>query len=168
MGTLELDPALVVTLRTLEEHRVGFVLAGELAQAIHDDGGFVAEVTIVPAAYLRNSERLCAALVALDARLAGSGDGSSQPADLREADLQVLSPCILQTPDVDVEVLFQPPGTGGYRDLFDEAARVPLAPGAAPLVAAPADLERIRRAGAPQPPAARPAWGAAEITARRA
>jgi hypothetical protein len=168
MGTLELDPALVVTLRTLQEHRVEFVLAGDLARAIHDNGGFVAEMTIVPAAYRRNTERLCAALLALDAQLIAAGDGSAHAADLREADLQALSPCVVQTPALDVEVCFAPPGTGGYRDLFDEAARVALARGAEPLVAAAADLERIRRAGAPQPAAARPAWGAAEITARRA
>jgi hypothetical protein len=151
MSTLELDPALVVTLRALEEHDVEFLLVGEVAEAVHADGGFVTGVAIVPGAYTRNAERLRAALLALDARLLDAGGGEH---DLRRADLRALSPCTLQTPHADIEVSFQPPGTGGYRDLFDEAVRVPLAPGVRPLVASPEDLERIARG--------------ADVTARRA
>jgi hypothetical protein len=130
---LELDPALVVTLQRLAEQRVDFVLVGDMAEAIHADGGFVPGVAIVPGAYGRNVERLRAALLALGAEPAGTEQ------------LQPPAACTVRTPYADVDVSFQPPGTGGYRDLIDDAARVPLAAGVEPLVASPDDLERIRR-----------------------
>ena len=146
---LELDPALVETLRTLEEHGVEFILVGGLARAIHDDGGFVDGVTIVPAAYGRNAARLAGALSALDGTLAKPVlDG----VDYRLVDLREIAPCSFQTRSADIDVSFEPPGTRGYRDLFDEAAHVALAPGVRPLVAAPADIERIERGAAPAEP----------------
>jgi hypothetical protein len=53
-------------------------------------------------------------------------------------------------------VNFEPLATGGYRDLFDDASHIELAPGVRPLVAAPADLERIARGSAPAVPFAQP------------
>ena len=62
---------------------------------------------------------------------------------------------------VDVDLNFEPLGTKGYRDLFDEAKHIELAPAVNPLVADQGDLERIGRSSAPavpfaQPPAALP------------
>jgi len=151
MSTLELDPALVVTLRALEEHDVEFLLVGEVAEAVHADGGFVTGVAIVPGAYTRNAERLRAALLALDARLLDAGGGEH---DLRRADLRALSPCTLQTPHADglVEEVAVAARRGRLEAHLD--VRVPLAPGVRPLVASPEDLERIARG--------------ADVTARRA
>jgi hypothetical protein len=52
-------------------------------------------------------------------------------------------------------VNFEPRGTGGYRDLFDDASRIELAPGIRPLVAAEEDLARIARGTAPAVPYAK-------------
>ena len=60
------------------------------------------------------------------------------------------------TRHVDVDLNFEPNGTAGYRDLFDEARHIELAPGVRPLVAALADLERIGRGTAPATPFAKP------------
>ena len=161
MSELELDPALLATLQALAAHDVEFVLVGDLAQAIHNDGGFVSAVEIVPGSYRRNVDRLCNALLALEAQLGIAGVPDERPLDLRRADLRQLSPCTFMTAQADVDVNFEPPATRGYRDLFDYAFRIRLARGVNPLVASPEDLDRIERGSAPmlppaQPPAALP------------
>ena len=181
MSALELDPTLLEALRTLAEHDVEFVVIGDVAAAIHAQGGFVAGLAIVPGGYGRNAERLNGALQAMDAELGIAGTPAQTQLDYRRMDLREVAPCSYITRYVDVDVDFEPQGTGGYRDLFDEAARVELARGVRPirpLVAAPADLERIRRAVAPavpyaEPPAALPpepgqdGWPAEDIRAGR-
>jgi hypothetical protein len=156
MSDLELDPTLLEALRTLQQHDVEFVLAGDVAQAIYDHGGFVSGVAVVPAAYGRNVERLNGALQAMDAELGIAGTPATTQFDYRRMDLRAIAPCSFITRHVDVDVNFEPPGTRGYRDLFDDASHIDLAPGVRPLVAAPADLERIARTGAPKVPYAQP------------
>ncbi len=154
MSELELDPTLLETLRTLALHDVEFVLVGGVAEAIYNHGGFVSGVAIVPAHYGRNVERLGAALQALDAEQGVAGTPGT-PLDPR-SDLRELAPCSFTTRCVDVDVDFEPAGTGGYRDLFDDAATIELAGGVRPLVAALGDLERMARVGAPPVPFAEP------------
>jgi len=156
MSELELDPSLLETLRTLQQHDVEFVLVGDVAEAIHNNGGFVSGVAIVPGAYGRNVERLNTALQAMDAELGIAGTPASTEVDYRRCDLRELAPCSFMTRWVDVDLNFEPVGTNGYRDLFDEAKHTELAAGIRPLVADRADLERIGRAVTPQAPYARP------------
>ena len=156
MSQLELDPLLLETLRTLRQHDVEFVLVGDVAEAIHNNGGFVSGVAIVPGAYGRNVERLNAALQAMDAELGIAGTPAATQVDYRRCDLRELAPCSFITRYVDVDLNFEPLGTRGYRDLFDEAKHIELAPSIRPLVADPVDLERIRRAAAPVAPYAKP------------
>ncbi len=151
MSELELDPTLLATLQVLEAQDVEFVLIGDLAEAIYNNGGYVSGVAIVPGAYSRNVDRLCSALVELEAQLAGS------PAvDVARADLRQLAPCTLETSRADIDVNFEPYNTRGYRDLFDDASRIRLAPGVNPLVAAPEDLARIATGSTPDAPYAQP------------
>ena len=156
MSELELDPSLLETLRTLQQHDVEFVLVGDVAEAIHNNGGFVSGVAIVPGAYGRNVERLNSALQAMDAELGIAGTPATTQVDYRRCDLRELAPCSFITRYVDVDLNFEPLGTRGYRDLFDEAKHIELAPSIRPLVADPADLERIGRAAAPAAPYAKP------------
>jgi len=156
MTEIELDPKLLATLQTLESHAVEYVLVGEVADAIHDGGGFISGVAIVPAAYGRNVDRLASALKGLDAHHA-----NGQPVDPRTNDLRALAPCTFTTAHAQVELDFAPVGTHGYSDLFDDAARISLASGVNPHVASPQDLDLIERAarGAQGlPHAVPPAW----------
>lgn len=156
MSELELDPLLLETLRTLQQHDVEFVLVGDVAEAIHNSGGFVSGVAIVPGAYGRNVERLSVALQAMDGELGIAGTPAATDLDYRRCDLRELAPCSFMTRYVDIDVNFEPLGTGGYRDLFDEAKHIELAPAVSPLVAARDDLARIGRSSAPAAPYARP------------
>ena len=155
MSALELDPTLLEALRTLAEHDVEFVVVGDVAQAIHNHGGFVSGLAVVPGGYGRNAERLSAALEAMNAELGIAGTPAATQLDYRRMDLREIAPCSFITSCVDIDVNFEPGGTRGYRDLFDDAAPVELAPGVRPLVAARADLERIARNSAPAVPFAK-------------
>lgn len=156
MSAPELDRAVLEALRILAQHEVELVVVGDVAEAIHEDGGFIAGLAIVPGSYGRNAERLSAALQAMDARLGIAGTPAQTQFDYRRMDLREVAPCSFITRYVDVDVDFEPRGTGGYRDLFDDAARKQLSHGVSPLVAAPADLARIARAIAPAVPYAKP------------
>jgi hypothetical protein len=156
MSDLELDPALLEALRTLALHDVEFVLVGDVAEAIYNHGGVVSGLAIVPGAYGRNAERLNSALQAMDAELGIAGTPAATQFDYRRMDLRELAPCSFLTRVVDVDVNFEPPGTSGYRDLFDDAESIELAPGVRPLVAARADLARIARGATPKVPFEKP------------
>jgi hypothetical protein len=178
MSELQLDPDLLATLQALETHRVEFVLVGDVASAIYDHGGFVSGVAIVPGGYGRNVERLRNALQGMNAELGIAGRPDPRGLDWRNEDLRALAPCTFMTIYADVDVDFQPAGTDGYRDLFQDADRFPLALGARPHVASVEDLERIAHGAAPEPhappalpPAVLPpepdAWPEQEIRASR-
>jgi hypothetical protein len=138
MTEFELDPNLLATLQTLESQAVDYVLVGEIAEAIHNGGGSIEGVAIVPGSYGRNVDRLASALEALDAHTS-----NGKPIDYRVLDLRAAAPCTLKTRYADVQLDFMPGGTNGYQDLFDDAGRHQLAPGVSPHVASPPDLERI-------------------------
>lgn len=161
MSALELDPTLLEALRTLESHDVEFVVVGDVASAIHKEGGFVSGLAVVPGGYGRNVERLNNALQAMDAELGIAGTVAETQFDYRRMDLREVAPCSFLTRYIDIDVNFEPQGTAGYQDLFDDASHIQLAPSVRPLVAAAEDLERIARGTAPavpyaQPPAALP------------
>jgi len=156
MNELQLDPDLLMTLQVLETHRVEFVLVGDVADAIYNHGGFVSGVTIVPGGYGRNAERLMHALDEIDAELGSAGRPDPRGLDWRRSELREIAPCTFMTRYADLEVDFQPAGTEGFRDLFQDASRVQLAPGSKPHVASPDDLDRMEHAAAP-PPVAPPA-----------
>jgi hypothetical protein len=138
MTEIELDPNLLATLQALKSHAVDYVLVGEIAAAIHNGGGLISGLALVPGGYGRNVDRLASALEALDAHTS-----NGRPIDYRMLDLRAAAPCTLKTRYADVQLDFTPAGTNGYQDLFDDAGRHPLAPGVNPLVASPEDLERM-------------------------
>lgn len=176
MSDLQLDPDLIMALQTLEANRVEFVLVGDLAEAIYDHGGLVAGLEMVPGGYGRNVERLISALDAMQAELGIAGRPDPQGRDWHRTHLIDIAPCTFMTSYVDIDVDFQPAGTNGYRDLFQDSSRIQLAPGARPDVASPEDLDRMSSgsaAMAPVPPALPPAalppepgaWPAEDIRA---
>ncbi|HEV7805675.1 MAG TPA: hypothetical protein VGO80_07655 [Solirubrobacteraceae bacterium] len=179
MNELQLDPDLVATLQALATHRVEFVLVGDVASAIYNHGGFVSGIAIVPGSYGRNVERLCGALEKMNAELGLAGRPDPRGLDWRRMDLREIAPCSFMTIYADIDIDFQPAGTSGYRDLFQDADRFELAPGVRPHVASIDDLERLAHGSAPAdypPPAVPPtdllrmsgAWPEDEVRASRA
>jgi len=157
MSELQLDPHLTAPLAALARHRVEFVLVGDIARAIYDHGGIVSAVAIVPGSYGRNVERLATALTSLNARLGIAGRPDPRDLDWRRMDLRELAPCTFMTAYADIDVDFEPAGTSGYRDLFQDADRFDVGAGVRPYVASPDDLGRIGRGGESRPEIALPA-----------
>ncbi len=151
MSAMQLDHDLVATLTALETHRVEFVLVGDLAAAIYDDGGLVSGVAIVPGSYGRNVERLTHALDTLNAEMGIAGRPDPRGLDWRRMDLREVAPCSFMTAYADIDIDFEPAGTNGYRDLFQDADRYEIAPGARPYVVSPDDLDRVMRGTGPRP-----------------
>ncbi len=143
MVSLELDPILLSTLRALDEHRVDYVVIGEVADAVYENGGLVDGLAIVPGEYARNVERLAGALGALGAAVRVPGGPETHPLDLDPAALRGMPPCTLATRHADIELDFRPEGTAGYRDLYTEAQPVSLGEELSPLIASQDDLDRI-------------------------
>ncbi len=152
MSELQLDQNLVATLAALETHRVEFVLVGDLANAIYDHGGIVSAVAIVPGNYGRNVDRLAHALGTLNAELGIAGRPDPRGLDWRQMDLREIAPCTFMTAYADIDVDFQPAGTHGFRDLFQDADRFEVGRGVRPYVASPDDLDRVGH-GHASPPA---------------
>lgn len=165
MAPLELDPDLLATLRVLDEQRVEYILVGDVADAIHEGGGYIDGVGIVPSGYARNVERLAAALTALNADLRIAGESQTLPVDLDPARLRELPRCTLATDHADIELDFEPAGTAGYPDLYADARRVELDGNVTPQVASPEDLDRIDASRA-SGPTAWPTAGPADARVR--
>jgi len=170
MSDLQFDPDLIATLACLERSCVEFVLVGDVANAIYDHGGFVSGVAIVPASYGRNVERLANALHTLRAELGIAGRPDPRELDWRQMDLREVAPCSFMTTYADIDLDFRPAGCSGYPDLFQDAARIDLGPGARPHVASPEDLDRLAHRSAPPvaPASPPPEPIAPPITARPA
>jgi hypothetical protein len=128
-------------LTKLNEHRVEYVLAGELAAAIHGCPLRDPTPVIVPARFERNLDRLSRALRALHA--GGRGHGTSPTPDLSAPGLRALGLWPLSTDQGALDLDFEPPGTAGHLDLFEEAMRVTLTERLTVEVVALADLLRI-------------------------
>jgi hypothetical protein len=113
------DEAWIAPLLVLHGHGVDHVVAGEAAAATY--GARPAEpgpLTVVPATYGRNRDRLAKALRDLEAE------------------------------GLTIEVTHQPAGTEGFRDLLDDARSVRIAGDLEVLVASSEDLDRMREAAA--------------------
>jgi hypothetical protein len=172
-GLEHLQPRWITVLRWLGTSRIDYVLVGPVARAIQGDQSGEGSVGIVPAPYLRNYERLAAALTEQGATLRSerSVRGADPRADVRldadklargrrwllhfaGYDLDVES-SNLQAPALSVHGPHEPAGPAGdgarYQELLYEATRVRVANGVTVEVASPEDLElysHLRRTGA--------------------
>ncbi|MDQ3849067.1 MAG: hypothetical protein M3296_00420 [Actinomycetota bacterium] len=173
MASLELDSHLLAALQTLADHRVEHVVVGDVGDAVHEGGGVVDALAIVPSGYARNVDRLAEALDGLGAQLRIAG-GRTAPLDPDPARLRQMGRCTLATRRGDLELDFEPPGTAGYPDLYADARPTPLGERLAPLVASPEDLDRIDASRASGPrvsarrasPSADPAGARERVPAR--
>jgi hypothetical protein len=174
-GLEHLDQGPVAVLRWLNANQIDYVLVGPVARAIHGELAARGPVAIVPAPYIRNYDRLAAALSAQDATLRSTrpgGDRGPRGADpgtgvkLTGDKLARGRRWLLRFAGYDLDVesssrrpagLHGPHETGApagdgarYQELLYEAARHEIATGVAVEVAAPEDLEHfshVRRTG---------------------
>lgn len=154
-GFEHLDASALVILRWLKANRVEFVLVGAVAEAIRGRTSARGPVSIVPAPYRRNLERLARALDSAHAsiRLDGAGitgEADTTPTKLTAEKLARGQLWTLRCGDHDLDVEGHAPGIASYQDLLYEASRFEPATDVSVEVASPEDIEHyahVRRTG---------------------
>jgi hypothetical protein len=152
----------ISVLHWLNANRVDYVLVGPVARAIRGETTARGPVSIVPAPYGRNLDRLARALWSAHARLrvdpdatrVGGVEGDTMPVKLTAEKLLRAERWTLRCGDYDLDVEGRPADGPRYQELLYEAARFEVAPEVSVEVAAPEDVEHfdhVRRTGvAPQ------------------
>lgn len=144
-GLEHLRPDWLAILRWLADNRVDYVLVGPVARAIRGDHEADGPVTIVPAPYARNLERLSRALWAAHARLRLSqpdGSENTVPIKLTVERLSEGERWLLRCGERAIEIESHPAGVPGYQELVYEAERLAVADEVAVEVAGAEGLER--------------------------
>ena len=150
-GLEHLEDNWIAVLRWLQANRVDFVLIGAVAQAIRGDVHAKGPVTIVPAPYGRNLERLSRGLWSAHARLrvdgAGAGEGGGPetiPVKMNAEKLARATRWTFRCGECDFDVDGRIPGFPRYQELLYEAGKFSLASDLSVEVASPEDLEHYR------------------------
>ena len=108
-------------LEILVEHDVEFVVIGGVASTIHGSPFATVDVDVVPAVETSNLDRLAAALRELRAVLRDADSARGTPIDLDGRTLKKALPSIrflrFDTTYGYLDIIYQPAGTKGFRDL---------------------------------------------------
>jgi hypothetical protein len=150
-----LDQGWLAVLRWLVENRVDCVLVGPVARAIRGDSTARGPVSVVPAPYGRNLDRLARALWSASARLRVErgewiADAETVPVKLTADKLVGPQYWTLRCGMYDIDIEGRPDGSPRYQELLYEASRFELAPEVSIEVATPEDIEHyahLRRTG---------------------
>lgn len=124
-------------LKTLDRHRVTYIVIGGFARVIHGTDELTRGVDVVPSTRPENLRRLEEAVRDLGAV---HQDGK----ELRLGEDAALEPVLaLRTGAGELKIVPEPEGTRGYDDLRRAATREPLGQGVRPSVASTGDLARM-------------------------
>lgn len=147
----------IAVMRWLQVSGVDFVLVGAVARAIRGEAGANGPITIVPAPYGRNLDRLAHALNSVRAQERDHGEligaprgGSGQQLRLTADMLVRPDRWQLRCGDHELDVEGRPAGCPSYQELLYEAVRFRVSPEVSVEVAAPEDIEHydhVRRTG---------------------
>ena len=155
-GFEHLDESSIAVLRWLQASRVEFVLVGPVALAVRGEAGARGPVSIVPAPYGRNLDRLTRSLWSAHARLRmdvgaeGQSGSDTVPVKLTAEKLVGGQRWTLRCGVHDLDIEGRPPGSPRYQELLYESGRFELAADVTVEVASPEDVEHydhVRRTG---------------------
>jgi hypothetical protein len=154
-GFEHLDASALAVLRWLHANRVEFVLVGPVAEALRGRTAAHGPVSIVPAPYRRNLERLARALDSAHAtiRLDGAGlDGGADttPTKVTAEKLARGQLWTLRCGSHDLDIEAHVEGIPGYQELLYETTRFEPVAEVGVEVACPEDIEQyahVRRTG---------------------
>jgi len=141
MNTLQADEIFAC----LDRHGVRYVLIGGLAAVLHGSPLPTVDADICPSAEPQNLERLAAALAELEARIRTPDTAEGVPFPHEAGFLMNVQLLNLMTRCGDLDIAFQPAGTGGFSDLATRAVNVTIRGYAVP-VAALEDVIRSKEA----------------------
>jgi hypothetical protein len=126
----------------LRRHDVEFVIIGAIAAIAHGYPLTTRDLDVTPLREHENAGRLADALRELEARLRTPSEPVDFPIDATY--LEQVDSWTLLTPLGELDILFEPAGTGGYTDLRRDAVEVIL--GVPVLVASLRDVIRMKEA----------------------
>lgn len=133
-------------LRRLEAHGVRYVVIGGIGATLHGSPLVTRDADICPAADAANLASLAAALQDLGARIRTPHAADGVPFACDVAFLAEASLLNLTTRLGDLDIAFEPAGTGGYVDLATRAVRFDLGEGLEVAVASLPDIIRSKEA----------------------
>jgi hypothetical protein len=129
-------------LRTLERYRVRYVLIGGVAATLHGSPLPTRDTDVCPSPDDANLDRLAAALSDMGSRVRSPDAPEGIPFACDAAFLRQMKMLNLKTRFGDLDLSFEPSGTGGYEDLAPRAVRFDLGQD---LVVPAASLEDVIR-----------------------
>lgn len=133
-------------LQMLSVHGVNFVVIGNLAGTLHGSPLATTDVDICPSRDDENLTALAAALTAMGARIRTADDPRGVAFACDVAFLRQITMVNLTTRFGDLDVSFEPSGTGGYADLIEHALKIELRDGLSTQIAALEDVIRSKAA----------------------
>lgn len=151
-----IDDGVLAVLKWLADNRVDYILVGPVARSIRGDSSAKGPVTVVPAPYGRNLDRLAGALASARARLRvesgteGADDSDTLPVKMTAEKLIRAQRWTLRCGAHDLDVEGHPPDGPRYQELLYEAGRFELATSLRVEVGSPEDIEHydhVRRTG---------------------
>ncbi|MEZ5175503.1 MAG: hypothetical protein R2823_04780 [Acidimicrobiia bacterium] len=142
----EFDP--VALLEVLIDHDVQFIVIGGIAARLRGAPLLTQDIDITPANDAQNLTQLADALTALEAKLrtAEAPEGLAFP--IEPGFLQSVDSWTLTTIHGDLDLVFMPDGTTGYKDLVRSAdsTQIRTSPALFVMVASLADVIRSKQA----------------------
>lgn len=133
-------------LRTLERHQVRYVVIGGVGATLHGSPLPTRDTDICPEPGDSNLERLAAALREMNARIRAPDAPAGLPFSCDAAFLRQMKLLNLTTRFGDLDLSFEPAGTGGYQELEPRSVRYELEDGVVVPVAALEDIIRSKEA----------------------
>jgi hypothetical protein len=133
-------------LRTLERHRVRYVVIGGIGATLHGSPLPTRDADICPAADDANFESLAGALREIGARIRTPDAAEGLPFACDGTFLRQMKLLNLTTRFGDLDLSFEPSGTGGYADLVARSVQYDLGDGLIVPVAALEDIIRSKEA----------------------
>src|SRR5262245_1332756 len=133
-------------LRTLERHRVRYVVIGGVGATLHGSPLPTRDADICPAEDGPNLESLANALREMAARIRTPDDPEGLPFACDAAFLRQMRLLNTTTRFGDLDLSFEPSGTGGYAELSTRSVEYDLGGGLVVPVAALEDIIRSKEA----------------------
>jgi hypothetical protein len=133
-------------LRVLSAHRVKYVVIGNLGGALYGSPIVTTDADICPAREKQNLDALAAALNEMGARIRTADVPDGLPFACDAAFLSQMKMVNLTTRFGDVDLSFEPSGTGGYEDLAPRAIQIELRDGVSASIASLEDIIRSKQA----------------------
>lgn len=132
--------------RALAAHDVKYVVVGNLGGTLYGSPLVTADADLCPSRDEQNLVALAAALQEMSARIRTPDTPDGVPFTCDAPFLRQMRMLNLTTRFGDVDLAFEPAGTGGYDDLSQRAVRIDLRDGTSTYVASLEDIIRSKEA----------------------